>query len=335
MKFATALILIFLSFSTFAQNRFKVSKDRSTIRNLKSVKAHHQMILQTYRKQIESEIIRLATGIEYESGKKSNAAMLKGYQSLMVNLVVKRIFVKELEKQLRPVDLDKYRSQKPPTAVFNTDAIKINLHKEMNIHLDEVLDKESLGHYFIKDLKGRLIRETASTVAVKTYKAIGSGLLAKIVTSGISTAALKSAVFSIGSEVFVSAGTGSILNILTFPLHAYRLPPESIWIDILHKHPELIINPEWMKYAGSQDEPWSTHSYAIFGKTKAMERSLQTLLNNEEKDFIRSVIAISKLDKVVETKTDTPNFLKKPVIDNTYVHRSYVIQDLPPFWASR
>lgn len=294
------------------------------------------MILRTYRDQIDSEISRLLTGIEYESGRKTNSFKIRSYERLLINLLVKRIFASELEKQLKPLDLDQHVKTRKP--VFNTDAIKVDLEKNIGVHLDSVANKENLGHFFIKDLKSRLIRETITNVAVRTYKAIGAGLLTKIITNGVTSAALKTAVLSIGSEVFVSAGTASILTILTLPLQAYRLPPETVWTDILKKHPELIINPEWMKYAGSQDSPWFSHSYAILRRTQHMEKALQAFLNKEENEFRSSVISIHKIPNEFK-KEETGRYNRhedyRAAVDGTYVHRRIIIQDHLPFWAEK
>lgn len=303
---------------------------------MKDNKHNHLIILTKYRSQIDSEIKRLVAGLEYESSRKESALQIPHYRKLLMSLIVKRIFVQSLESQLKAVDLDKVVRTSPRVNVFNTDAIKIDLEKEMSIHLDQVLDEKNIGHYFLKDLKTNLIKETVKTVAVKTYQSIGSGLLAKIVTNGISQAALKSTVLSLGSKIFVSAGTTSLLSLLTFPLHAYRLPPETIWTDILEENPELILNPEWMRYAGSSDDPWFTHDYAVQRRTKNMERSLKKFLQIEENSFQKSVMGISKIKefKLQQKEPKYDDHLRAKQ-DGTYVHKNYIILDFPPFWAAK
>jgi hypothetical protein len=176
---------------------------------------------------------------------------------------------------------------------------------------------------------------------METFKAVGSGLLAKIVIQGVSGAAVKSAVISMGSEIFVSAGTATILGILTFPLHAYRLPPETIWTDILEEHPELILNPEWMRYAGSSDDPWWTHAYSILRRTERMEEALEKFLNKEENEFKSRVIAIYKIKdlpkepKVSKGEEFQPEYFTKQPIDNTRVYRPIVFIDALPGWAQK
>lgn len=335
MKLITLILLLF-SISTHAQIRFKVPSDKSVIKSLKTTKENHLIILKAYRSQIDSEIKRLAHGIDYETDAGAPKIALRSYDRLMIDLLVKRIFVSELEKQLQSVDLDLHYAKDRKKLVFNSENIKIDLSKQIGIHLDQVLSKDNtIAHYALKDFKKRLIEDTLKTVAVKTYKAIGSGLLAKIVVEGVSSAALKSAFMSLGSEVFVKAGTGTLLTILTLPLHGYRLPPEDVWTDILEDHPELILNPEWMKYAGSTDDPWYSHGYALLRRTERMEKTLSKFLKKEESEFKSRVVSIYKLkDLPKETpKKEISNGHHKPAIDNTYVHRPVLIHDIVPFWA--
>jgi len=329
-------ILLLGSFTIQAQSTFKLTKKMTYPRSQDENKINHMIILGKYRAQIDSEIKRLVTGLEYESIREERAFQIPSYQKLLLNLLVKRIFVQSLESQLNAVDLNKVVTTNPRKKVFNTDNINVDLEKEMNIHLDEVLDEKNIGHYFLNDLKKNLIKETIKNVAVKTYQSVGSGLLAKLVTTGISQAALKSTVIGLGSKVFVSAGTTSLLSLLTFPLHAYRLPPETIWTDILEKNPELILNPEWMRYAGSSDEPWSTHDYAVQRRASSMERALKRFIQTEEQAFQKSVTSISKMKKIEidpKVKIIYDDLRAKP--DGTYVHKNNIIPDYVPFWAAQ
>lgn len=339
MKKLITFLALSLSISAFAQHRLKVPEGVINIRSLKLAKTNHLIILGSYRTQIDSEIKRLATGIEFESSRKAPKLALKSYDRLMIDLIVKRIFVTELENQLRPVDLDKDYKVEKPKKIFNTENIKIDLAKQIGVQLDQVLGEEhNLGHHFLEEFKHHLIVDSVKHVGLETFKAIGSGLLAKMVIQGVSGAAVKSAVISMGSEIFVSAGTATILGILTFPLHAYRLPPETIWTDILDKHPELILNPEWMRYAGSSDDPWWTHAYAILRRTERMEESLDKFLKKEESEFKSAVTQIYKIKDLSETvkdgsKLDWKFEDSRPAVDNTYVYIQKVVIDPVPFWA--
>lgn len=335
MKQLVCSILLVFSFSIQAQN-FIITKNMKYPRDMKTNKHNHLIILAKYRSQIDSEIKRLVSGLEYESPRKESALQIPYYQKLLVNLLIKRIFVQSLESQLIATDLNKIIYNDQRKKVFNTEDIRIDLAKELNIHLDQVVDKKNIGHYFMKDLKTNLINETVKTVAVKTYQSVGSGLLAKIVTTGVTQAALKSTLISLGSKIFVSAGTSSLLSLLTFPLHGYRLPPETIWTDILEKNPELILNPEWMRYAGSGDDPWSTHDYAVQRRTDNIRRALKKFIQNEESSFQSSVISISKIKALKpEPKGPKQDDFMRAKVDGTYVHKHYIIMDFAPFWAAK
>lgn len=332
MRNLICFIILAFSASAFAQIKFK-NPDTLNLKSLKSTKENHLLILRSYKKQIDSEVSRLVLGIEYETNGKSPKFRLDSYKRLLVQLLIKRIFLTELEKQLISVDIDKYiRQPQPRKPLFNTDSISLNLEHELGVHLESAAKKESVGHYFLNDLKKNLIKSTLTTFAVKTYQSVGTGLLTKIIANGVSSAALKSAVMSMGSKIFVSAGTASILSILTMPLQSYRLPPETIWTDILHKNPELIINPDWMKFAKTYDDPWYSHAYAILRRTNHMEKAFNTLMNKEEAEFQAQVRNIAKMVefKKPEEKIYNPY---APKVDNTYVKKPLILEEPAPFWA--
>ena len=333
MKSLLILLTLAVSQPIYAQKHFKVPADDRRISSLKNTFDNHKVILKTYKSLLDSQIKRLVTGIEYESLLKDNKHKIRPYEKLLVNILIKKAFIQNLESQLNKVNPDTFKRG----TLFNTENIKIDLTKEIEANLKKLPQKD-FGHYFIEDLKGRLVRETLSTVAVSTYQAVGSGLLTKVIANGVGQAALKGALISMGSEIFVSVGRGSILTLLTFPLHGYRAPPESIWSDILDKNPELIINPEWMKYAGCKDDPWFTHGYALLRNTQRMEKAFNKFLANEEKDFQSRVTNISNLKKIEIPKVESkPSRYDLPVmaVDGTYVHRNIYIEKLPPFWAQK
>lgn len=335
MKNIFIIFSLIFSATVFGQIKFK-NPDVNNLRSLKTTQENHHLILRTYRKQIDSEISRLVVGIEYETNSKGSKFKVNLYQNLLAHLLIKRIFLTELDKQLKAVDIDAYvRRPQPRKPLFNTDGITINLEKEIGIHLDSVVKKESVSHFFLNDLKANLVKSTLKTIAVKTYQSVGTGLLTKIIANGMTASAFKSVVISMGSKVFISAGTATLLTILTIPLMGRRLPPETIWIDILKENPELIINPEWMKYAKSYDDPWYSHAYAILRRTSSMERAFNTLMTKEESEFQSSVRSISKMQELKKEKTDFPNrpYINQP--DGTYVRKPVYLDVHLPFWAYR
>jgi len=332
MKIILMISILLSSLTLSAQNRFHVPADKSLIRNYKNTQDNHLIILRTYHNQIESEIRRLIEGIEYESSSHnlSKVTALKKYFS---ELVIKNILIGQLEKQLLSINLDTHLKQNRIKPVFNTDQLSIDLQKEIIIQLKSLHQSGLLSEFLFEKLKDEIIKETLKATGKKVFSSIGSGLLTKIVTQGVSTAALKSAVISIGSEAFIQAGQGMIITILTLPLHAYRLPPEHVWTDILKKNPEIIINPEWMKYAGSNDDPWLSHGYALLRRTKIMEDRLTDLLDKEEHDFLNQIQSICKIGQVSDSKDPLRSRNNVAVADATYVYRHKPYLPSVPFWA--
>jgi hypothetical protein len=329
-------IFIFLFFLTsitsFGQTRFLVPKDKSLIRNYQNTQDNHFIILKSYREQIESELKRLIEGIEFETGNhnSSKAQLLKIYFS---ELVLKNIIIHELEKQLSAINLDQHLKEDRRRPVFKTENLNLNLQEEINRHLTALNQTGLLSEYLMHDLAKTFKEETLKASGKKVFQSLGGGLLTKIMTQRLTSAALKSAVISIGSEAFVSAGYSVIMSILTIPLHGYRLPPEHIWTDILKKNPEIIINPEWMKYAGAKDEPWFSHGYALLRRTKVMEERLNDLLLKEEQDFVNRIQIIMRLDKPINNEDDFHERKDVAVRDATYVYMPKPYLPSLPFWA--
>lgn len=332
MKIVLIILILLSSLSLSAQNRFHVPADKSLIRNYKNTQDNHLIILRSYQNQIETEIRRLIEGIEYENTFK-NVGKIHALKKYFSELVIKNILIAHLEKQLLSINLDTHLKQNRNHPVFNTDKLTIDLQKEINLQLTSLHQNGLMSDFLLEELKNSLIEETLKAAGKKVFSSIGSGLLTKVVTQGVSAAALKSAVISIGSEAFIQAGKGMIITILTLPLHAYRLPPEHVWTDILKKNPEIIINPEWMKYAGSNDDPWLSHGYALLRRTQIMEDRLTDLLQKEEQDFLNRIETICKIGQVNEL--DDPLRYRNNVFvaDATYVHRSIPYRPSVPFWA--
>lgn len=332
MKQKFIFLLLLVSFASYGQVHFNVPKDKSLIRNYQNTQDNHLFILKTYREQIESELKRLIEGIEYESGSQnlSKTQSLKVYFS---ELILKNILIHELEKQLSAINLDQHLKSDKRKPVFNTQELTIDLQKEINSQLKSLNQYGLISDYLLKDLRDIVVKETLMLAGKKVFQSIGSGLLTKIVTQGISSAALKSAAISIGSELFTKVGRGMIISILTFPLHAYRLPPEHVWTDILKENPEIIINPEWMKYAGSKDEPWFSHGYALLRRTKVMEDRFNSLLHKEEQAFINRIQMIMKIGPSYDNEFERNQRLGVAVRDATYVYKPKPYLPSLPFWA--
>lgn len=330
MKYLFIIIFSFLSINVFSQNRFHVPSDKSLIRNYKNTQDNHLIILKSYRFQIESELRRLVEGIEYESSTNKSLKLnpLKEYFS---ELLIKNILVTELFRQLIAINLDLHLKSNRSQPVFKTENLSIDFQKEINFHLKNLNQTGLISDYLLKELKSTVAQEIIKAGSKKVFSALGSGLLTKIITNGITSAGIRTAVVSIGSEAFIKAGQGMILTILTLPLHAYRLPPEHVWTDILKENPEIIINPEWMKYAGSHDDPWMSHGYALLRRTNIMEKRLEDLIQNEERSFISRIKDLCKIGQTDEGHLRPRNNIA--VSDATYVYRPKPYFESLPFWA--
>jgi hypothetical protein len=320
------LVLLISSFPCFGQFLLKPATDKSKLKSLTDTKHNHMLILNLYKDQIDSELRRIAGGIEFEILAK-NEIRTKKLNEYFLSILLKRVLVSEIEKQLKSKDLDLLVSKNE--LVLNTESIEINLVKEIGSHLNASIGNKDFSQHTLVTFKSNLISEALKESGKKLYQSIGNGLLKKILSSGISNSALNSVVMSIASEAFIEAGVGTIAHVLTFPLHGYRIAPEQSWLDVLKKNPEMIINPEWMKYLGIEENPWYVHGYALLRHTVKMEQYAYTLIQREEIEFRETVRLIYNL-KIIENEKLTVSETK---IDNTKVHIDHLMDQELPFWA--
>lgn len=292
----------------------------------------------SYRNQLDSEISRLVIGIDIEESAKAPKIRISAYYKLLLELTIKRIVFDEMISQLDRFDFNQFKTTEGlKKIVFNTDAINVNIKDRAGKTLEAALAKynqNELSQHVVDTIKIKLITNTATAIGSQVIKSIGSGLVASL-----SSNALKGALIGIGSEALSGAATGSILTLLTIPLMGNRPPMETAWLDILHDHPEIIINPEWMRKAKSQDHPWVAHCYTILRRTQSLEKILDSNLKKEENSFISAVVSINKLEDPKPLKNEPKDRFKieppKVAIDNTYVHRPKMILEIVPFWAQK
>jgi hypothetical protein len=342
MKWNILAFSLCLAFPTFAQT-FKLQSSANRV-NYDVCQENHNRILNQFIKQVDSQIERMLNGISKERFSAPDFK-LQYYKQILSELVVKRIFLKELSKQLNSKKMS--QPGKPEfisgNQFLNPDAIKIDLEAQYQKNLEEIVNAKNIkvGKDFLKDLRNDLIKDAVKSLVSSRFRKIGAGIFARVVlgeTGKIATGqVIKTATLHFGSELFVSVGTGLILDLLTFPLHAYRLPPETEWTDILDEHPETIIVPEWMKKAGVKDPPWLAHCCAIQRRTRHVEDALKQALESDESDFIASVREVFELSDV-EEKEDKQlyqNYNYAPA-DNTYVYRPTVYRRSPgPSWLGK
>src|SRR5690606_14574438 len=146
MKSLLILLTLAVSQPIYAQKHFKVPADDRRISSLKNTFDNHKVILKTYKSLLDSQIKRLVTGIEYESLLKDNKHKIRPYEKLLVNILIKKAFIQNLESQLNKVNPDTFKRG----TLFNTENIKIDLTKEIEANLKKLPQKD-FGHYFIED----------------------------------------------------------------------------------------------------------------------------------------------------------------------------------------
>jgi hypothetical protein len=336
-KTLLSLLLVLAAPLAIAQNKyFTVYKDKNRL-EYPQCKANHRVLLMSYRNQLDSEISRLLIGIDSEESAKAPKIRINAYYKLLLELSVKRVVIDEMINQLDRFDFNQFKTTEGlKKTVFNTDAINVNIKDKVGKTLEAALAKynrNELSEHVVDTIKMKLFTNTVTAVGGHILKSVGSGLIANI-----SGNALKGALLSIGSEALVGAVQGGIISLLAIPLMGNRLPMETAWLDLLGDHPEIIINPEWMRKAKSQDHPWVAHCYTILRETKRLEKILDSNLTKEERSFINSVTSIYKLeDPTPLTKPDNSFKRDYPTvaIDNTYVRKPVIIHDIVPFWAQR
>lgn len=289
----------------------------------------HRKILQTYDAQLESEVLRIMNGLAFEKNKKTNAYGIQSYEKIAGNVLVKKLFAQNLLKQINAA-IRNPDFQKDPRVI----SIARNILVTENIKLDKKIKLHHEAEEILHEYMRELIIETVIDLGKDAYASIGSGMVAKAMAGsllkGITARTLTKATLSFGVEAVKGAGISFIANLLTKPLKGARLPPETIWTDILEEHPELILNPEWMNEAGSPDAPWFTHCYALERRGHLIEEAVETLLLKEEGKFKSEIRKTVQAMKPVNTHS-------VQAADRTYVYNPYSIKtkfdsDLPE-WA--
>lgn len=329
-----SLALNFLASKAFSQI---VSKDLSVPNFFSKVSCenNHQKILNAYDKLLASEISRLADGYHIEQTRGANQTQLKNYKSLLSAIVIKKTLVDEMKKQLSNKHLEAYFSKSNKREnIFNLNTMKVDLDKSFNKAIEEaslVSQKEnSFTHYATHKFAHELVLKTGEHLVVAGYKSFATGVGVNIV-SGV---ALRSALIATGFDILKGAGFAAALFILTKPLMGGRLPPETIWLNILEEQPGLVINPEWMTDAGSPDDPWSTHCLTMQRETKRINGYIKEFLDAEEKIFIDSIVNISKGAIVKKPKAITNNYgYYIAPSDNTSVKVVVPVAEFIPNWA--
>ncbi len=319
-----------MSLNALGQTAFIIPSNTHKISSYGFCKDNHLAILGAFKKQIDHEINRIIEGIVQESiilG--PNSVTIKSYYGIFQNLILKRIFVEGLIKQLSPIDLTHHLQTNHASPVFHSELMELNLKVEIQNQLKIISSKNSISNKLSNEFSNNLLQGLLEKTSKKLYSKIGSGLFTQIILNNISRNAFNKAIITFGSEVFTTGLQGTIITAFTSPLMGYRYSPEQEWVDILKNNHELILNPDWMKDAELQDNQWVSHCYAILRKKNEMEDILMKLIKKEEAHFLGQVAKITALSKITYS-ADEPYSVKR---DMTLVkiHPNLIYE--VPYWS--
>lgn len=305
--------------------------------------ARHHRILTRYHKQVTSNVTRIINGLSLEESQHTDKRIMALYKRLAAKYVLKAVLISQLKTQLNRQSLEelygnpKTRFLRP--MVFNTDEMKFDMTKKFK----EILSHNSnIPAYLLEEYEHELLKETVKVFGKNLYASMMNGLVGKIIsgsaTKALTVSALEQAFVSFGAHVIKGAGIAAVVNIVKKPLMGSRPTPEHIWFEILEAYPEFIINPQWMRDAGSYDHPWLTHCRSIHNQEYRMQKVANRLINDEENNFISQIKNIErkrnelKLNDLYEKFPELkPN--KANVADKTYVESNIQVEELLPLWA--
>lgn len=341
MKRTLATILATLTLSASAQTSFKMT-DASRV-EFDVCQENHNIILDKFIKQTESQAARLMKGIQIEAKLYTPEFKINSYKNVLTDVIIKRIIYVELKKQLNRESMKGFFSKKGNynKPFLNDQAIVVDLNQQIPAALKQIkiTHNVKVAQDKLDDIKNGIIQDAALGLISKRYRQIGAGVFARIVGGSAGRVAtsqvLKSATMSLGSKLFISASKGIVIDLVTLPLHGYRLPPETLWTDLLDEYPELIIVPEWMHKAKINDHAWGAHCSAIQRRTKLMDERFARALKIEEKEYIKRLSYINEMpDEKPELEKEIPSYYRPVAVDNTYVKKPVIIRgSLPPYWA--
>lgn len=338
MKVLVSLLALGLSFSSFAQT-FKI-QESTRLPDLDICQTNHQRIINKFSVAADSQIARLLSGIKIETDSRIPNFKLDAYKSTLAGLLLKKIVYGELTKQLNAQKLSVFFSKKENynKTILSTENIGSGLEAQIPGLLSSISKKNNLGFddVELKEISSYLLKKSIKGVALSQARTLGSNIITGIVTIQGGKLILKSFTMSLGTKILTSAGTAIVLDLLTMPLKGSRLPPETMWTDLLNEYPSLIIMPDMMRQGGIHDHAWMTHCNAIQRRTKSMEKYLKEALQIDEAGFKSKVTSIYEMDNELPKvkKTLTFDYEPKPMPqDNTYVKPTVRIHEFKgPFW---
>jgi hypothetical protein len=285
----------------------------------------HKSILYRYAYQIHSQVKRLAYGIATEQGKGAPASKIRKLKSMLGKSIIKEYVIHDVIRQTNNA-LHQNQLMSDPRAVYlvrdiiNTDEIALDTNISAKKH--------NPAAFLLHKYKDEVVFETFTDLGEEIYHSVGNGTVLKIIGGTYSIQSFRTAIVSFGSNVLKGAGISAALSLVATPLTGARLSPADLWLSMLAKRPELIVNPEWMNEAGNPDAPWFAHCSALSQKSKKITEVVKQLNQNEEQTFINKIAQI----EAQYPKASLPSDLAT-VADQTDVYMPKSIEQQVPAWA--
>lgn len=361
MKLVVLALTGLFSVSGFAQIYFGTSHEYKKAKIFKKIDDHyhnniiivdpekgyqqcqkdHGTILDIVRNQHKEHIARILQKINELSETKEYEGFAKGIiNNELMNRVVHYMILSEMKKELqsksiRTIVTDQYNPKiKNKRKVFEMKYGGVNVEAYFNEALNAAAKfkfNNSLPGWFIEEVKSSLISDIRKQLIKNTYKVVVNGVaiefgkkvLAGQVTNAAFKSSLQKSVISFSGSVLASVGKGLLIELLTLPLKGSRLPPESLWLNLLEDYPGLMVNPELMQYAGINDVAWSTHCHTLNRRAHSFERKIEKLQESLRKEFGADM---RNIDELIEREKHGFESHPRAVIDNTYVARKPIIK---------
>jgi hypothetical protein len=285
----------------------------------------HKSILYRHAYQIHTEVNRLMYGITMEKANGAPEAKIKKLKSLLGKLIIKEYVIHDVIRQTNKALHQDQLVSDPRAAYLARDLINTD---EIALDTNISAKKHNPAAFLLHKYKDEVIFETFTDLGEEIYHSVGNGTVLKIIGGTYSAQSFRTALISFGSNVLKGAGISAALSLIATPLTGARLSPADLWLHMLEKRPELIVNPEWMNEAGSPDAPWFAHCSAISTKEKKITEIVKQLNVNEEQSFIHKIAQIEA--------RYSPNVTSSPlpaVADHTFVSVPKTVEQQVPAWA--
>ena len=278
----------------------------------------HNTILDIVRNKHKEHIARLLSKVnELSKNKEYDGFARAKINSEITKRVVHYMILSEMKKELA--------RKKIKGKVFEMKYTNVNVER----YFDEALDaaakyrlNRTVPVWLITEVKSKLLSEMRNQIVKNSVRVIVNGvaiefgkkLLAKQVTTEAFKSALRSSAVKFSSTVLVSAGRGFLIDVATSFLKGNRLPPETLWLELLDEYPGIIVNPELMHKAGINDGAWTTHCSTINRRAYSLERRIEKLKISLDKELGEAMRMIDKFSSTHDLRSHP-----RAVIDNTYV----------------